>query len=155
MLDKNKRKKWLIGIGAFLIISIIVIVIDYFYLKNHKSPETTQQEDQNVITNIEQQTPDTDTPETTLTDVEYYNKGKQFLLDKNYNSAIENFDKAITINANQSQYYVDKSAAQYNLGDNNGAIQTINNGLIKNPGNEELLSQLDALNRSSSWTTDN
>lgn len=73
----------------------------------------------------------------------YYDIGRTEFAKNNYQAAITYFDKAITLNPTNPNFYIKKSEAQITLHQKQAAIDTINQGLVKIPNDNLLLSQLD------------
>lgn len=76
-----------------------------------------------------------------------YREGAEQLAEKNYSEAIKYFDQAIASDPYEPQYYSDKSAAQYNLGQKDQAIETLKQGSSLNPDSDLLKSKLDVLTK--------
>jgi len=76
-----------------------------------------------------------------------YLQGSKELTSKNYSEAIKYFDQAITSDPYEPLYYSDKSGVQYNLGDKQGAIDTLKQGSSLNPDSDLLKSKLDVLTK--------
>jgi len=77
----------------------------------------------------------------------FYQQGSEALTNKNYAEAIKDFDQAIAEDPYEPQYFSDKSGAQYNLGDKQGAIDTLRQGSSLNPDSDLLKSKLDVLTK--------
>lgn len=75
----------------------------------------------------------------------YYAQGLSYSAQKNYTKAIEYFDKAIALNPNNPTYYSAKAEAQVSNGDKQGAIATVQAGLVANPNDTTLQNKLDIL----------
>lgn len=79
------------------------------------------------------------------TAIGHYWLGLENLNKNKFNDAVTEFAEAIKLDAKEPNYYVKKSEAQYKLGQKDQAIETINIGLQKIPGNNLLQDQLDIL----------
>jgi|SRR3990167_4305892 len=80
---------------------------------------------------------------------DYYEQGVTKFTQKDYTKAITSIDKAIALDSHQPNYYNKKSQAQYNLGQKDKAIATVQEGLNKNPDSDLLKSRLDILQKDS------
>ena len=80
---------------------------------------------------------------------DYYGEGVVKFTQKDYTGAIASMDKAIALDSHQPNYYNKKSQAQYNLGQKDKAIATVQEGLNKNPDSDLLKSRLDILQKDS------
>lgn len=80
---------------------------------------------------------------------DYYQAGIEKFNDKDYEGAIKDIERAISLNNKVPDYYNKKSQAEYNLGQKDQAIATTQEGLKNNPDSELLKSRLDILQKSS------
>ncbi|NQV00096.1 MAG: tetratricopeptide repeat protein [Parcubacteria group bacterium] len=111
---------------SFIIILLFSSLVISFLVKNY-----TEWKGEKIINDIESQSESnieigrnsidlTDS----LTDADLYNaKGNEYLMDKEFQKAIEEFDKAIEINKNYAEPYNGKGVAYRNLGEFNKAIK--------------------------------
>jgi len=72
----------------------------------------------------------------------YFAQAQTEVSNKNYSAAIADFQKAIALNPNQEQYYLQESEAQVLAGDKNGAIATVEAGLKALPASSLLQNRL-------------
>ena len=77
----------------------------------------------------------------------FYDAGIKLFNSKNYSGAIDQFAKAIEQYSKNPEYYSKKSQAENNLGQTKVAIDTINQGLVKNPDSDLLKTRLDILQK--------
>lgn len=164
MPKRKNKNKWFVWIGAFLVVAIVLMTIDYFLLIRKKNtapaiekPEETSQninfdiKENNSSTKQQSEAPQSDnsaeptqnTP--TLSAEDYYNDGISKLNNKEYQSAIESFAKAIEFDTKKPEYYSKKSEAEVLAGKKAQAIETIKLGLVNNPGDVLLKNKLDIL----------
>ena len=80
---------------------------------------------------------------------DYYQISIKKFNDKDYVGAIKNIEQAISLNNKVPDYYNKKSQAEYNLGQKDQALVTVQEGLKTNPGSDLLKSRLDVLQKSS------
>jgi len=134
---------------------IIILIIAYLIYKNHSVKPAAN----TIVTNTEQpatteigEEPDVTPPEdeggvapTSATD--YYSQGFIKFQNQHYTEAISDFDNAIALNPSNDIYYAKKSEAQYNLGQKEAAIKTVEDGLKVLPDSDLLKTKLDILNK--------
>lgn len=76
-----------------------------------------------------------------------YLEGVSALDQKNYAEAIDYFDQAIAKNPNEPLSYSNKAEAQFNLGNKEGALETLRQGVAENPDSDLLKSKIDVLTK--------
>lgn len=76
-----------------------------------------------------------------------FDAGIEKLNNKDYTGAAEEFEKAIVENPSNIDNYTKKSEAEYQAGDKEEAIATVEEGLAQDPENELLKSKLDVLQK--------
>jgi len=104
--NKGAEKKSRFGIWHYTF-GAIVITILYFFSFNNLKPFLS-----NSSLVAERQ----------LTDKDYFQSGNTSFNRTNYAEAIHEFDKAINLNPNYKEAYLDRGASKANLGQNEGAI---------------------------------
>ncbi|MEI6498414.1 MAG: hypothetical protein WCO23_00430 [bacterium] len=77
----------------------------------------------------------------------HYEAGLTLFANQSYEAAIVEFDKAIALDNFEADYYSKKAQAESNLGQQQQAIDTINEGLKYIPTSDLLNSRLDILQR--------
>ncbi len=77
---------------------------------------------------------------------DYYQLGLENFSKNKWDQAIVEFTEAINLDGTDPNYYLKKSEAEYKLNKKDQAVETINAGLQKVPGNSLLQDQLDILN---------
>lgn len=105
---------------------------------NEQNQTTTDNQSGNTATDKQQNVSPTEN---------LYREGAAQMGEKNYGEAIKYFDQAIAEDPYAPQYYSDKSEAQYNSGDKQGAIDTLKQGSSLNPDSDLLKSKLDVLTK--------
>lgn len=93
-------------------------------------------------------------PSPTTQAKESFQKGIEQFSQKDYQQSVEHFSDAIEASPENPDYYAYKSSAQYNLGQKDEAIATVQEGLQNNPDNELLKSKLDVLQKDSFSNSD-
>lgn len=78
---------------------------------------------------------------------DYYSSGQQFMTKSEWEKSIISFEEAIKLDNKNPNYYSRKSQAEYNLGQKDQAIATLNEGLKNNPESDLLKSRLDVLQK--------
>jgi tetratricopeptide (TPR) repeat protein len=127
------KRRILIYFIILFVILILVLADQYFIVRRNKVVAPTEN-DTSVIINQSNE----------LTE-----KAKNDLDNKDYSSAVDNYNKAIELDPTNSQAYAQKSEAEYASGDKTAAIETVQEGLIQDPDNELLKSKLDVLKKDS------
>jgi tetratricopeptide (TPR) repeat protein len=80
---------------------------------------------------------------------DYYQAGVKKFSAKDYAGAVGDIKQAISLNNKVPDYYNKKSQAEYNLGQKDQALATVQEGLKTNPDSDLLKSRLDILQKSS------
>lgn len=173
MKKKNSKTYWLVFIGVVLVVTAIVFCIWLPYRNKTKAPDSNlnvnQNQNNNLNENVNTNSPsnnfdqkdnqnlninsnqnlntnqNTNTNSETKSAEDYYNLGLKYTNEKNYALAISNFSKAIEIDPTITDYYSKKAEAQVLNGDKNGAIATVEAGLVALPGNQLLQNKLDII----------
>lgn len=78
---------------------------------------------------------------------QFYQSGLEEMNAQSYQKAVDQFAEGIKIDPKQPLYYSRKAQAEYNLGQKEQAIKTLQEGLAENPGNDLLTSRLDVLEK--------
>ncbi len=153
---KGRPKRLILILTIILVISLIVLAI-FLYL--HKRNDQKTQDLANIdnspgtitaIDNVPSTNQDTGKidaiPETKSAN-DYFSEGQTLMTEKSWDKAVENFSQAINIDNKVPDYYNRKSQAQYNLGQKDQAISTLEAGLAANPESDLLKSRLDVLQK--------
>ncbi len=153
---KCRKLTWReIGI-VFLILVFVVAIIYYFmlYFKyKEKQSDSNNQESNQSIDNQPSQSEDNlglednTTNDTPTSEDSSYQQAKKSLDNKDYENAIQSFNKAIAANPHNPDYYSGKSEAEYNLGQKTEALETVKQGLAENPDDDLLKSKLDVMQK--------
>jgi len=69
---------------------------------------------------------------------DYYLLGKSKLNKQDYQGAIADFDKALSLNLNDAKAYLGRGSARYAQGDKQGAIADFNKALSLNPNDADV-----------------
>lgn len=77
-----------------------------------------------------------------LSPAEYYTEGIKYKSQRQLPQAVTSFGEAIKADPKQPMFYTEKAEAEHILGKNMDAIATLQDGLIKNPDNQQLSNQL-------------
>ncbi len=76
-----------------------------------------------------------------------FNQGIVFFDKSDFKSAIDQFAKAININSQEPTFFSKKAQSQNNLGLQQEAVTTVEDGLKTNPDSDLLKTQLDILQK--------
>lgn len=126
MKDKKIKKRWLIVFSVLLILILVVFFAIYLPWKNKaKAP---------IKENVVQAE-------------KYKEEAKNDLENNDIPSAIDKLEKALELDPNNADNYIDKSAVEYAAGNKDQAEATIKEGLEVDPDNELLKSRLDTLEK--------
>lgn len=159
MMKRNSKIRWLVFICIVLIIAIaifFVVLPTKSKIRAPQSESTASTSTQNVkgtattdgLENkgqIQTQTTPIDNDPNSTDPYYFYDLGNSKLASKDYQVAIDYFNRALALNQLDSKFYVKKSETLVSLGKKAEAIDTINQGLAKLPNDESLLTQLDIL----------
>lgn len=142
--SKPKRTSLYALIGLVCLI-IFAGLVYWQYQKPDKKSSATEQ---NSADNTQPSDNSAPTPTQPVSAAEnFYLQGSEALTNKNYTEAIKDFNQAIAADAYEPQYYSDKSEAQFDSGDKQGAIDTLKQGSSLNPDSDLLKSKLDVLTK--------
>jgi len=144
--DYKPNKKSLYALISLVCLMIFTGII---YTQYQRPEQKSGANDQSQPTQENQAPEQSQTPRdiSTPKSQTFYLEGVKELDQKNYADAINYFDQAIAENPKQPLFFSDKSEAQFNLGDKSGAIETLNEGINKNPDSDLLKSKLDVLTK--------
>lgn len=130
--------------NIFFVLLIVVAALCLVFL-NHQRQETTKKnmsENSNVTIGTSN-----GNSNSVGSAKSFYETGLNYFNNKEYNSAITEFDKAIGKDKLEPNYFSKKAQAQSNLDQTQAAIDTINEGLKYNPSSDLLKTRLDILQR--------
>lgn len=153
---KGRPKRLALILAIIIIISLVVLAI-FLYLHQQKDSKTQNSiSDSNTpgtITAIDntlptnQDTGKIDTTPSAKSATDYFDEGQALMSTQSWEKAAESFSQAISIDAKVPNYFNRKSQAQYNLGQKDQAINTLEAGLAANPDSDLLRSRLDVLQK--------
>ena len=104
--NNDNKEKSKFGIYHYLAGAVILTFLyNNYFTTNNILPKT----ETNIVEQI-------------LTDKEFFQKGKTYFSQSNFTDAITQFDKAINLNQNFTDAYVDRGASKANLGQYQSAI---------------------------------
>jgi tetratricopeptide (TPR) repeat protein len=156
--ERRSRNFWHRNQRLTILVLILLIVIAasaiIFYPTRIKHiSEQNQSLDNIKITAVDNPTDENNQDATdqgvTKTADEYYNDAQNYMTAQNWSSAISSFDQAIALNQKEPNYYNRKAQAQYNLGQKDQSIATLEVGIENNPNSDLLKSRLDVMQKES------
>lgn len=126
MEKRNSKTYWLVFVGVVLLAAIVIFCVWLPYKNKTKAPEANKNTNSYIETALE--APDA---------------AKQAVLQENINQ----YSTAIADNPENIQNYIDKSEAEYQTGDKQAALDTVNEGLKIDPNNDLLKNKRDVLEK--------